>query len=284
MRLHDVAERIGAAAALDRAAEPLAGIVKRAVGKGPVKDLLSGTPLGHPLHPLLTDVPIGSFTSAAILDILGGKRGEAAADLLVSVGILTTLPTAAAGAADWSDTYGAEQRIGVVHAAANLVGLALYVASLLARRRGDRGTGKLLGLGGMASMTVGGYLGGHLSYSKGVGVNNAFNEHPPEDWTPVLDDADLVDGKAVAVEANGARVLLYRSGDGLHAIGARCSHAGGPLEEGTVETEACTVECPRHQSVFRLDNGSVVHGPATVPQVAYDTRVADGKVEVRLRS
>ena len=284
MRLHDLAERIGAAAALDRAAEPVVGVVKRAVGKGPVKDLLSGTPLGHPLHPLLTDVPIGAFTSAAVLDILGGRRGEEAADLLVSVGVLTTLPTAAAGAADWSDTYGAEQRIGVVHAAANLVGLALYVASLLARRRGDRGAGKLLALGGMASMTVGGYLGGHLSYSKGVGVNNAFNEHPPDDWTPVLNDADLVDGKAVAVEANGARVLLYRTGDRLHAIGARCSHAGGPLEKGTVDDDACTVECPWHQSVFRLGDGSVVHGPATAPQAAYDTRVADGKVEVRRRS
>lgn len=283
MSLHDLAERIGAVAALDRAAGPAADAVKRVIRPGLVKDLLSGTPLGHPLHPLLTDVPIGSFTSATLVDLLGGSRGEEAADLLVAVGLVSALPTAAAGAADWSDTYGAEQRIGVVHAAANTVGLALYVASLVARRRGARGAGQLLALGGMAAMTAGGYLGGHLSYSKGVGVNNAFNEHPPEDWTAVLDEAELAGGRPVGVDANGARVLLYRSGVGVHAIGARCSHAGGPLENGEVSDESRTVQCPWHQSVFRLEDGSVVHGPATVPQAAYDTRVVDGRVEVRFR-
>jgi nitrite reductase/ring-hydroxylating ferredoxin subunit/uncharacterized membrane protein len=281
--LHDWAERIGKMSALDDVARPATGAVKRVVGQGPVKDLLSGTLLGHPLHPLLTDIPIGSFTSAAVLDVLGGRRGEEAADLLVALGLVSVLPTAAAGAADWSDTYGAEQRVGVVHAAANLVGVGFYAASLVARRRGSRGLGKLLGLAGMTSMSVGGYLGGHLSFSQGVGVNHAFREHPPEDWAAVLSDAELAEGKPVAVEVGGARVLLYRGRAGVFAIGATCTHAGGPLEEGSVDEGACTVTCPWHQSVFRLADGSVVHGPATVPEAAYETRVEAGRIEVRRR-
>jgi nitrite reductase/ring-hydroxylating ferredoxin subunit/uncharacterized membrane protein len=279
--LHALAEKLGRIEVLDRLAQPVAGAVKRVIRHGWRKDLLSGSWLGHPLHPLLTDIPIGSFTSATVLDLIRGPRGEDAADALVTLGIVSALPTAAAGAADWSDTYGDDQRVGVVHALSNVVGLGFYALSLRARRRGDRVRGTVLGLAGMSAMTVGGYLGGYLSYSRGVGVNNAFYQHHPEEWTAVLADADLVEAKPTRVETAGATVLLYRSNGRIYAIGSRCSHAGGPLEEGAVDEMHCTVQCPWHQSVFSLDDGRVVHGPASVPQASYEVRVREGQIEIR---
>ena len=283
MGLHASAEKLGSLEALDGPAGAAAKAVQQVVGQGALKDLLSGTPLGHPLHPLMTDIPIGTLASATILDLLAKKRGEHAADVLVGLGLLSALPTAAAGAADWSDSYGADQRVGAVHAVANVIGLGLYGWSLRARRRGDRGTATALGVAGMTTMAVGGYLGGYLSHGRGVGVNNAFYQHAPEDWTAVLDEAELPEGTPTRAVAGDATVLLYRSNGHIHAIGSRCSHAGGPLDEGDVDAANCTVTCPWHQSVFRLDDGSVIHGPASVPQAAYETRTQDGQIEIRLR-
>jgi nitrite reductase/ring-hydroxylating ferredoxin subunit/uncharacterized membrane protein len=283
VNLHASAEKLGGLEQLDKPAGAAAKAVSQAVGQGTVKDLLSGTPLGHPLHPLLTDIPIGTLTSAMLLDLLGSERAQPAADLLVAVGLLSALPTAASGAADWSDSYGPDQRIGAVHAVGNVVGLGLWACSLRARRRGDRRAGTVLGLAGMTTMAVGGYLGGYLSHSRGVGVNNAFYQHQPEDWTPVLAEAELVEGTPTRAVAGDATVLLYRSDGQVLAINSRCTHAGGPLDEGDVDAAACTVKCPWHQSVFRLGDGSVVHGPASVPQAAYDTRIQDGQIEIRLR-
>jgi nitrite reductase/ring-hydroxylating ferredoxin subunit/uncharacterized membrane protein len=283
MEIYTAVRRLGKAEALDRAARPLAQAVARRVRPGALKDALTGKWLGHPLHPLLTDIPIGSLTSATLLDLVGGARSSSAADTLVAVGLAAAVPTALAGATDWSDTYGEDQRIGVVHALANTVGLGCYALSLVARHRGARGAGTALGLAGLGSMTVGGYLGGHLGYSRGVGVNHTFLDEHPTDWTPVLAEADLAEGKPTRVTAVQAPVLLYRSNGTIYAIGARCSHAGGPLEEGVVDVSACTVECPWHHSVFRLGDGGVVHGPASMPQPAYDVRVDGGRVEVRER-
>lgn len=285
MNLHRIAERVGQIDALDRVADPLAAAVKRlAPHKSTVKDLLSGTWLGHSLHPVLTDIPIGSFTSATVLDLLGGEGTSRAADRLVDLGVLSSVVTAAAGAADWSDTHGDEMRIGTVHAAANVVGVALYAASAVARRRGQRGSATAFGLAGMSVMTVGGYLGGHLSYSRGVGVNDTYFQQPPTDWVAVIGADEVADGTTAAVEAEGVPILLSRQGETFHAIGSRCSHAGGPLQDGDIDLDACTVTCPWHQSEFRLDSGAVVHGPATVPETSYDTRVVSGQVEVRART
>lgn len=281
MDLHVVAEKVGTVEGLDGIAKPAAEAVKKVIGRGALKDLLSGSWLGHSLHPLLTDIPIGSFTSATVLDLLAGKKGRDSADLLVALGILSAVPTAAAGLADWSDTYGPDQRMGVAHAAANAVGLGLYGLSLVHRRRGNRKTGVTLGLLGMGVMSVGGYFGGHLSYSRGIGVNHTFTEEQPDDWTPVIEEASLTDGKPVRVDADGASVLVYRQDGRILALASRCTHAGGPLDEGEIDRRACTVTCPWHQSEFRLEDGHVVHGPATVPQPAYEVRVSGGKVEVR---
>ncbi len=284
MGSHELASKLGGVSALDGIAKPLAEAVHRRIGRGPLKDALSGTWLGHPVHPMLTDVPIGAFTSATILDVLGGRRGRRAADTLVVVGVAAALPTAAAGLADWSDTHGSEQRVGVVHAWANTAGVALYAASVPARLRGRRLKGTALGLLGLGVMGVGAYLGGYLSLGRGVGVNNAFWQELPEEWTPVLDVAELPEAKPVAVEADGASVLLFRSGGRILAIGDRCTHAGGPLHEGEVDERNECVTCPWHRSVFRLADGSVVHGPAAVPEPAYDVRIAGDKIEVRVRS
>ena len=283
MGAHELATRLGRIGALERVAEPVAASVKRIVGKGRLKDTLSGTWLEHPLHPLLTDIPIGSFTSASLLDVVGGRRAEGAADMLVGVGVLASVPTVASGFADWSDAYGEERRIGVVHAAANLLGIGLYATSLVARRGGNRRAGTCLGLLGMGVMTVGGYLGGYLGWARGIGVNNAFWQHGVGEWTPALDEADLPEGKPVNVDVQGNGVLLYRKDGRVLAIGSRCSHAGGPLHEGEIDREAEYVTCPWHQSVFRLTDGSVVHGPASIPQAAYEVRTEGGKIEIRSR-
>lgn len=284
MNVHRLAERVGRVAALDPLAHPLARAVKRmAPPRSAVKDALSGTWLGHPLHPLLTDIPIGLFTSATALDVVGGSAARPAADRLVDLGLVSSLATAASGAADWSDTYGEEMRTGVVHAIANVLGIGLYTASALARRSGRRSAATTLSVAGLGVMSVGAYLGGHLSYSRGVGVNNAFYQHEPEDWTAVLDEAELQEGVPARAVAGDATVLLYRSNGHIHAIGSRCSHAGGPLDEGDIDAASCTVTCPWHQSVFRLEDGSVVHGPASVPQAAYETRTQDGRIEIRVR-
>ena len=283
MGLHELVNRIGEIEALDRVTEPLTRTAKKMVPAGPVKDVLSGTPFGHPVHPPLTDVPIGCFTAATILDLLGGRKFEDAVGNLLAAGIVSAVPTASAGLSDWSETYGSEKRIGLAHALANVAALGLFAGSLIARRRGSLALGRTLSLGGMTTLAAGGYLGGHLSYSRGVGVNNAFYQHEPEDWTAVMDSADLPAGSPVKVEAGNATILLYRASERIYGIGSRCSHAGGPLEEGKIDDGDNCVQCPWHGSVFRLDDGSVVHGPASVPQAGYDVRVQDGRIEVRRR-
>ena len=122
--------------ALDKVARPLTGAVGRAVRPRVVRNLLSGTYLGEPQHPVLTDLPIGAWVMSALLDAVGGPAAEGAADLLVTAGVVAAVPTAAAGLDDWSDTAGPETRVGLVHATLNTTALSLYLASLVARARG----------------------------------------------------------------------------------------------------------------------------------------------------
>jgi nitrite reductase/ring-hydroxylating ferredoxin subunit len=276
---HELVRRIERFTALDKLAQPVAGVVGRAVRPRWVRNLLSGTTLGHPLHPVLTDLPIGAWSMSALLDAIGGASAEPAADLLVGVGILSAIPTTMTGLNDWSDTLGAETRVGVVHAAANVAALGLYGASLLARRSGRRGRGKALGLAGAGVLMVGGYLGGHLSFARAVNVNRTAFEHRPPEWIPVLADTALDEGQHRAVSAGETTVLLVRHQGQLSALANTCSHAGGPLNEGEL-ANGCIV-CPWHASTFRLTDGSIVRGPASTPQPTYQTRIRDGHIEVR---
>jgi nitrite reductase/ring-hydroxylating ferredoxin subunit/uncharacterized membrane protein len=281
-RLHQLAERVGELAALDGPAEAVAKWARGAIPKGPVKDGLSGTWLGHALHPFLTDFPIGTWTSSMLLDLFGGAESRPASRRLVAAGVLASLPTAASGLNDWADTTPASdsvRRIGAVHAVANVAALGLYTASWAARRRDDHGRGVALGLAGIGALAVGGHLGGHLSYAKAVGVDNTAFVAGPDEWTEVLDDAALAEGSLARAEADGEAIVLARRGGRVYALADTCSHRSGSLADGELKGEC--VQCPLHGSLFRLDDGSVEQGPAAYPQPLYEVRVTDGRIAVR---
>jgi nitrite reductase/ring-hydroxylating ferredoxin subunit len=280
MKLRRFPEAVESATVLDAPAKALAGVVTSAIPAGPVKDALSGTWLGHALHPLLTDLPIGFWTSAWMLDIVGGKRSATAARTLVGLGILSAVPTAVTGASDWGDTMGEERRVGLVHAAANTVALTAYVVSYVERRRGRRGKGILWGWIGAGAATVGGHLGGHLIAGRGVGVDHTAFDDGPTEWTAAGSALDLREGRPVAVRADGVDVLVVQEGDRLLALADRCTHRGAPLHEGRIEG-GCIV-CPWHDSAFRLADGEIERGPAALPQPRYEARIREGVVEVRL--
>ncbi len=267
---------------LDGPAKALGKTVRDAVPAGPVKDALSGRWLGHALHPLLTDLPIGTWTSAVLLDWLGGKASQDAADRLIALGVAFTVPASATGMTEWADAEPASdevRRIGIVHAVANVGATALFGASLAARRGGSRGAGKLLALAGAGLLGASGYLGGHLSYANGVGVAQTAFEDPPEEWTAALRDADLPEGESRHAEVSGIGVLVARHGGEVYALSNRCVHRGGSLADG--ELAGGCVSCPLHGSTFRLADGAVERGPAAYPQPAWEARVRDGMIEVR---
>jgi nitrite reductase/ring-hydroxylating ferredoxin subunit/uncharacterized membrane protein len=274
-----LAEAIEGLEAIDSVAEPLQQAAKKAIPAGSkLKDTLSGTWLGHPLHPPLTDVVVGAWTSALLLDLFGGKDAEAGADALVGAGVVAAVPTALAGLSDWSDVHGGSRRVGTVHALGNASALALHTASWFARRDGDRGRGRLLSGVGFAVASFSAWLGGHLSFGKGVGVNQTAFDSAPKEWTPVFEADELHDGALTAAVAGTTTVLLLRRGEQVYALDDRCSHRGCPLHEGTLESDRITCRC--HGSTFRLD-GSIVSGPATAPQPRFDARLHGGKVEIR---
>ena len=205
-----VVKKIEDGKGLDRLGGPLAGAAGRATRPRPVKNALSGTWLGHQLHPMLTDVPIGSWVSASVLDFTAGPSGSRAAQRLVGFGILAAVPTAAAGASDWSESYGAEQRVGLVHALGNVGALSLQVASYLARRQGKRGAGIALSTLGTGLAAAAGYLGGTLTFDQGVGVNHTVFEDSVGEWTDVAALAGLEVHTLVRVSPGGG--LLDGSG------------------------------------------------------------------------
>jgi nitrite reductase/ring-hydroxylating ferredoxin subunit/uncharacterized membrane protein len=278
--LRALPEAIDGLKPLDKLANPVSNAVASILKPGVLKDVLSGTWLGHPVHPMLTDVVIGSWTSSMILDLIGGERSRPASDALVGVGIVSAIPTAASGLSDWSDTWGETRRVGLIHGVGNVAALIAYVGSYLARRRGARGLGVALGFvgGGIASATA--YLGGHLVYGRGVGVDAAVFEHVPRRWTAVAEESEVQEGTPKLARVRDTEVVLVRDGGAIRALAERCTHRGGPMHRG--EVEGGTITCPWHGSVFTLVDGSVVRGPATAPQPCYETRVRDGKVEVRL--
>jgi nitrite reductase/ring-hydroxylating ferredoxin subunit len=271
--------------ALDRPAKAVAKRVRGTLSPGAVKDAISGTWLGHALHPMLTDVVIGTFLSASALDLLGGDRDGRAGERLIALGIAAYGPTALAGVNDWADTEPAHdgvRRVGVVHATTNASALALYAGSLAARRRGDRNRARLLSAAGAAALGAGGYLGGHLSFTRGVGPDQTAFDPGPSEWTRAAGASELPEGRPTRVVVDDTPVLLLRSGERLFAIHDRCSHRGCSLANGNVDGEQIVCAC--HGSTFHVGDGSVQRGPATAPQPAFDVRERDGGLEVRLRS
>ncbi|HEY0318769.1 MAG TPA: Rieske 2Fe-2S domain-containing protein [Solirubrobacterales bacterium] len=278
--LQRLATEIGRQERLDEPARRILDLAHSALRPGTVRDALSGRFLGHTLHPPLTDVPIGSWTSAMVLDAVGGAGSDDAARKLIGTGILAALPTAVTGSVEWADSAegrSSTRRIGLVHAAANSTALALYSASYLARRRG--GSGRVLALAGGAALAVGGYLGGHLAYVNGDGVAATAFEEGPTEWTATISESELPEGRPTCVVADRVPVLLVRQGERIRALANRCNHRGGPLHEGRLGEN--TITCPWHGSIFDLETGSVKHGPAASPQPLYEARLRDGRIEVR---
>lgn len=278
--LEAAVKSLSRASALDGPARLVVRAVWRMLGPGPLKDAISGTGFGHPNHPWLTDLPIGFWTNAAFLDLFGGARSRRPARRLVGAGILAALPTAVTGLSDLADVEDVEhRRIGIAHAGANSVALTLYALSYAARVRGR--SGRLWSALGLAAVTAGGYLGGHLSYRAGIGVDRTAFQPRLDDWTPALPEAELVDDQPKLVVAGRNEIMLLRKDGRMYALANRCTHRGGPLYKGKIE-DGCVV-CPWHLSTFSLDDGAIVRGPASAPQPAYDVRVADGNIEVRRR-
>lgn len=271
---------LGAAKGLDPIAGKVDGAVKAVTRKTPIKNALSGSWLGHQLHPILTDLPIGAWGAAAALDLTAGEEGAAAARRLVGLGLIASVPTAMAGASDWSDTSGADKRVGLVHGLSNSVATVLQTASWFARRRGHRGAGVVLSLAAVGITFASASLGGHLSYARGVGVNHTAFQREKRSWTDVGADAEIAEGSLVRVTVDEVPVLLARQDGEVHAISATCTHAGGPLDEGTLDQDGC-VTCPWHGSRFRIHDGSVQRGPASVPEPRWEVRREDGRVLVR---
>lgn len=211
------------------------------------------------------------------------RRGRGAR-LLIGVGILSAAPTALTGWVDWAEQHEQQMRTGLVHAASNAVAVGLYTGSWVARGRGRTALGKALGLAGLAAVSAGGMIGGHLAFRMGVGANKA--EPVPHllapEWQTLGRVEEFPVGEGVRRELGEVPVLVVREAGGeIHVLADRCSHSSGPLSEGAV-ADGC-VECPWHGSVFRLSDGWNVRGPATAPQPSFDSRVSDdGTVEVRL--
>ncbi len=271
-------EQLGEQSALDGVAGAVRERVAGVIGTGPVKDLLSGTWLGHAVHPVLTDLPIGFWTSAFTLDLLGGRHSRRAATRLVAWGVLAALPTVATGASDWSDEMGPNRRVGFVHAAANTAALLCYGASWVERKRGRHWRGVALGLVGASAATVGGYLGGHLLGRAGLGVDHTTFRHPPSEWTAVMPVSEVSDDPRCAM-VDGAPVIVFRHGGTIVALDAQCPHRGAPMAEADLDGDVLT--CPWHGSRFHVPDGALLRGPSTFPLPAYECRSVDGTVEVR---
>jgi nitrite reductase/ring-hydroxylating ferredoxin subunit len=275
--------RIESFAALDVPAKAIGRTVRGKLGPGALKDALSGTWLGHALHPLLTDVVIGSFLSATLLDLLGGDEDGRASERLITVGIAAYGPTALTGVNDWADTEPADdgvRRAGLVHAVTNSGALSLYAASLAARRRGARRRGVALGALGASLLGAAGYLGGHLSFAKGVGPDQTSYDPGPADWMPAAEASLVTEHSPTRVVVEDTPVLLFRDGERVFALHDRCSHRGCSLSDG--EIEGHEVVCACHGSRFALADGSVRRGPASAPQPAYEVREDAGRIEIRL--
>jgi uncharacterized membrane protein len=264
---------------LDHVAEHVAKAVKRAVPDGsPGNEVLSGADLGHPLHPPLTDVVIGAWTSALALDWLGGKRSGPAADRLVALGVLSAIPTAAAGLNDWATLRGPSRRLGLVHETTNVIATGLFGASWLARKVGHRLFGRLLALVGYGTVSLGAFLGRHLSFRRGVGVDHTALLEAPEDWTPVADEASVKELQPLLAKAGRGRDCACPRGRiVVRASRAMCSSRRS-APRGRGRGWVCRLPLAL-ESLPPLRRRSHER-PTAHPQPAAEVRVHDSKVEV----
>lgn len=247
------------------------------------RNFLNGTWLGEPLHVVLTDVPVGAWTLAMIFDALDMfyDRREFArgCETSIAVGLLAAAGAAVTGLTDWSDVDPPARRLGLTHGLLNLTGTTLFATSLFLRKKKSREAGRLASALGYVVMGYAAHLGGKLVYEHRVGVDRTDGQDFPEQFIPVLPEAELTEGKLTRVMHERTPILLVQRGNRVFAIAETCSHFGGPLSEGKLEGD--TVVCPWHSSRFALNDGRVLDGPAVHPQPCLEVRRKNGQIEVR---
>jgi nitrite reductase/ring-hydroxylating ferredoxin subunit/uncharacterized membrane protein len=286
-----VAERIERAIALDPPVRALSDAVVRTLPPGARTDALHGVPFGQPAHPALVRFPLGCWTSAVLLDWAAPREAERASAALLAAGVLAALPSAATGLADWSALHQHQQRVGLVHATAQAGATVLFAASLLARLTGRRRQGKVLAVAGLAAVSAGAYLGGHLALRLGAGASHAepVGHLAALGWQDLCPLAELPTGRPTRRQLGYLSVLALRiekqgTEEQVYVLADHCAHLGGPLHQGRVVSvgdDTC-IACPWHGSTFRASDGTVVHGPATARQPAFETQVTEaGVVQVR---
>jgi len=274
---------------LSNGAANVIGAVFRALGRPGklLQDLLNGSWLGHSLHAVLVDVVIGAATAALLLDVLrvffAVEGLETATTWVIGLAFVSGFGAIVTGLTDFKDTApdSATRDAAGLHGLINIVGNGGFAFSTMSRLNGNHDVAFWGLLIGYLLISVGGYIGGHLVFKYGYMVNyNAFARGKrAKDFMPVLAVAELPEGTPTKTSFGSTAVVLVRRGDVVHALKDTCSHAGGPLSEGTLNGD--TIECPWHQSVFRLSDGSVVHGPAGSRQVSYRVRINGDQVELQ---
>jgi nitrite reductase/ring-hydroxylating ferredoxin subunit/uncharacterized membrane protein len=271
--------------AIDQIAEPLSKAVRavyEAAGPGgrQAKNALHGVWLGHPLHPVFTDVPIGAWTTALALDLTanGDAGRRRAATFAMGVGLAGAAGAAVTGLTDWSETDGRSRRAGLIHGLLNVTATTLFATAFALRRNNPRGGGRLCAWTGYAIALGAAYLGGDLVYGQRVGVTHA-DADLPEDFTPAIESAALKDDTMIRASAGDADVLLARQHGHVCGLVHACAHLGGPLSEGTLKDGS--VVCPWHGSEFALEDGRVLNGPATQNQPCLAVRERGGQIEVK---
>lgn len=255
-----------------------------------VGDVLHGTWLGHPLHPVLAQFPVGAWTSAGLLDAIPPLRP--AATVLIGAGMTTAVPTALAGAADWAAQDAGVRRLGALHAVGNTAALGLYAGSLIARAKGRGGLGRLLSYAALGLATGSAAVGGHMSYAQSAGVSHAATAARAlaHDWIDLGPLDDLPDKRPALRTGSGGGadvpLVVVRRGIRVDVFLGSCAHLSGPLYEGAIEEvrgHACLV-CPWHGSAFDLDTGEPRRGPTATAQEKLEVRMRAGRVTARLPS
>lgn len=285
---HLIGELVERQTWLDKWADPIQQWLLKIFGppgqpKRKIKDMLNGTWLGHGIHPILTDIPLGAWSGTVLLDLVslndeseGVARG---ADLTLLLGLAGAAGSAVTGWTDWSDLDGTDRRVGLIHGLLNGGVTMMYFTSWLLRLMGQRRTAIAISTTGYMASLFTAYLGGEMTFAKGVGVNRVAYEGGSDEFVAVMNEQELVEGKLTRVDAAGIPAVLLKEGKTIYAIGATCTHRGAPLEEGEVKDGVVT--CPWHGSRFCMADGSVVTGPAVYAEPTFAVRVDGGKIRLR---
>lgn len=268
-------------------ADPLGDLMQRIFRAiyGPfpaLRDLLHGTWLGHPLHPALTDIPIGAFIVAFVLDLVGQSAG---ATWAIGIGLVSMLAAAVAGYADYIDLEGTGKRVGSLHSTSMLLAAVLYLISLGARLSWWASPGNAVltvwtADAGLLLIVIGGYLGGELVFNLGTQVDRHAWRGGGAKWQ-ALDLDSVPEDKPTKAKAGAQTLVVVRHGEKIFALHDTCAHQGCSLSEGKLVDGGRRIECQCHGSRFELADGSVNRGPAVYPQPQYDVRRVDGKIEVK---